>query len=134
MFADEWIQTMDLSYWNRPLYQLSPNHCPNFDNSYSAKVICKIRFALNIHCSLPIAASSLPRFREPRQFWDALQAVAPFPPAGHRTHLWKTLSISATYFWIPILTMKMTSKTASKKLLKKLGHSNFETFQLFTFI
>ena len=27
-FADDWIQTADLWYWKRPLYQLSHNHCP----------------------------------------------------------------------------------------------------------
>ena len=27
-FADDWIRTVDLWYWKRPLYQLSHNHCP----------------------------------------------------------------------------------------------------------
>ena len=26
--ADDWIQTSDLWYWKRPVYQLSHNHCP----------------------------------------------------------------------------------------------------------
>ena len=29
MFADDWIQTMDLWNWKRPFYQLSHNHCPS---------------------------------------------------------------------------------------------------------
>ena len=27
-FTNDWIQTADLWYWKRPLYQLSHNHCP----------------------------------------------------------------------------------------------------------
>ena len=27
-FDNDWIQTADLWYWKRPLYQLSHNHCP----------------------------------------------------------------------------------------------------------
>ena len=27
-FTDDWIQTVDLWRWKRPLYQLSHNHCP----------------------------------------------------------------------------------------------------------
>ena len=27
-FADDWIQTKDLWYWKRLLYELSHNHCP----------------------------------------------------------------------------------------------------------
>ena len=28
-FADDWIRTADLYYWNQPLYQLSHNHFPD---------------------------------------------------------------------------------------------------------
>ena len=27
-FAEDWIRTMDIWNWKRPLYQLSPFHCP----------------------------------------------------------------------------------------------------------
>ena len=37
-FADDWIQTADLWYWKRPLYQLSHNHCPPHHSCNCSKV------------------------------------------------------------------------------------------------
>ena len=31
IFADDWIRTMALWNWKRPLYQLSHNHCPHWE-------------------------------------------------------------------------------------------------------
>ena len=41
--ANDWIRTMDLWYWKRPLYQLRHNHCPYqiefyFDFLYMSQV------------------------------------------------------------------------------------------------
>ena len=36
-FADDWIRTADLWCWKRPLYQLSPSHCPIWTICYLVK-------------------------------------------------------------------------------------------------
>ena len=36
-FADDWIQTIDIWYWIRQLYQLSHNHFPRFNLEYELK-------------------------------------------------------------------------------------------------